>query len=198
MKLRANLQVAHLGLIVVALGLSPSTLPAQSSSKGPAIPANTVIAVRTIDAIESSGGASDKDYKATVDDDVVVDGVTVARAGAPAFLRVMEVQKAGAVSGRAAVSLRLVALEIGGKRVAVETGDATIRSGSQGKKTAKIGIGGAVAGGVIGGLLGGAGGAAKGAAAGGAVGVAAAAVTGQKVHVPPETRLSFTVTSVPE
>jgi hypothetical protein len=91
----------------------------------------------------------------------------------------------------------LTALEIKGQRMSVETGDATIRSGSQSGKATKAGAAGAVVGGLLGGLLGGKGGAAKGAVGGAAVGVTAAAVSGQKVHVPSETRLSFTVKSPP-
>jgi hypothetical protein len=217
MKLRAISALRHPGLILGVMLLSASTLsgrtqstsvagaqdPTSSASPqakpaGPVIPVNTVVAIRTIDPIDSEGAASDKEYKATVDDSVVVAGVTVAPIGTAAFLRVMQVQQASAVKGRAALSLRLVAVEIDGQRVSLETGDATIRSGSQGAKATKAGAGGAIAGGILGGLLGGKGGAAAGAAAGAAVGVTAAAISGQKVHVPAETRLSFTVTSVPE
>jgi hypothetical protein len=159
------------------------------------LPASTVIAIRTIDLIKSNGAASDLEYRATVDDSVVVGGVTVAPVGTPAFLRVVQVQQAGAVNGRASLSLRLVGLEIDGRRLVLETGDARIASGSQAARATKSGIGGAVIGGLLGGLLGGTAGAAKGAAAGAAVGVTAAAVSGQSVQVPSETRLSFTVTS---
>jgi hypothetical protein len=215
MKLCPSCRVRPLGLILGALTLSALTLSAhpagfdgtqaratsagqEGASQGPVIPADTVIAIRTIDLIDSSGSASDREYKATVDDSVVVDGVTMAPVGTPAFLRVVQVQQAGAVNGRASVSVRLSALEINGQRVGVQTGDATIRSSSQGKKSTKAGVGGALAGGILGGLLGGKGGAAQGAAAGAAVGVTAAAISGQKVHVPAETRLSFTVTGHPE
>jgi hypothetical protein len=198
MKLRATLPVRHLGLILGALGISAAVSAQPAATAAPVIPPGTVIAIRTIDAIESKTADSAKEYKATVDDDVVVGGVTVARAGAPAFLRVTEVQKAGAVKGRTAISLRLAAIEISGKRVNLDTGDATIRSGSQAGKATKAGVGGAVAGGIIGGLLGGKGGAASGVAAGGAIGVTAAAVSGQKVHVAAETRLSFTVSAATE
>jgi hypothetical protein len=222
MKLRAILAVRYPRLILGALTLSTLTVSAQSAtisvaaigltggqnptpsaspeaaSPGPSIPVNTVIAIRTLDLIDSNGSASNRDYMATVDDSVVIAGVTVAPVGTPAFLRVVQIQQAGSVKGRATVSLRLSALEINGQRVTLETGDATIRSGSQGAKATKAGAGGAIVGGVLGGIFGGKGGAAQGAAAGAAVGVTAAAISGQKVHVPAETRLSFTVTSLPE
>jgi hypothetical protein len=186
-------------LIVCALAFAAATPGAQSPatpaavSTAAVIPANTIVAIRTVDPIDSDGASANKDYKATVDDAVVVEGVTIAPIGTPAFLRVVQVEQAGAVKGHAKVSLRLTALDINGQRVTVETGDATIRSGGQGAKATKAGAGGAVLGGILGGILGGKGGAAKGVAAGAAVGVTAAAISGQKVHVPAETRLSFTL-----
>jgi hypothetical protein len=184
------------------IGLTAGQTPAapaspDAASTGPLIPVDTVVAIRTVDPIDSDGSAAGKEYRATVDDSVVVAGVTVAPVGTPAFLRVVQVQQAGAVKGRAVVSLKLSALEISGQRVSVETGGATIRSGSQSTRATKAGAGGAIVGGILGGLLGGKGGAAQGVAAGAAVGVTAAAVKGQKVHVPAETRLSFTVTGSP-
>lgn len=171
-----------------------SPASSQSTSDAPLIPPNTIVAIRTIDLIDSKDSASDKEFRASVDDAIVIAGVTVAPVGTPAFLRVVQIQQAGAVKGRAAMSLRLFAVEINGQRVSLETGDATIRSGSQGGKATKAGAGGAIVGGILGGLLGGKSGAAQGVAAGAAVGVTAAAISGQKVHVPAETRLSFTVT----
>src|SRR3954468_20488569 len=66
----------------------PSVVPAVVPTVVPTIPVNTVIAVRTVDLIDSKGTA-EKEYKATVDDEVVVAGVTFAPVGTPAFLRVV-------------------------------------------------------------------------------------------------------------
>jgi hypothetical protein len=180
--------------ILCALAFAAVTPGAQSPATPAAaptaalIPANTVIAIHTVDPIDSDTSSADKDYKATVDDAVVIEGVTIAPIGTPALLRVVRVEQAGAVKGHAKVSLRLTALDINGQRVAVETGDATISSGGQAAKATKSGAGGAVVGGILGGIFGGKGGAAKGVAAG----------SGQKVHVPAETRLSFTLTAPTE
>lgn len=162
-----------------------------AQSKPVSLPANTMVAIRMIDAVDSEKASLSTDYRASVDDSVVVDGVTVAPVGTPAFLRLVEVQQAGAVKGRAALSLRLVALEIDGQRVAVRTGSATIRSNSQTAKATKSGIAGALVGGLLGALAGGKAGAAQGAAMGAAVGVTAAASSGQRVRIPAETRMSF-------
>jgi len=194
MRQLARFRTRYLGLWLFTLVMMAPAVHAQVvEAPGVTIPANTVIAIRTLDPIDSDGSAVDAEYKASIDDPLVIGTVTVAPIGTPAFLRVVQVQQAGAVKGRAALAVRLSALEINGRRINVDTGDATIRSGSQGEKAGKAGAVGAIAGGILGGLLGGKAGAAGGAAAGAAVGVAAAAVSGQKVHVPAETRLSFTV-----
>jgi len=176
------------------VGSAGAVAPTSTSTSVVALPVNTAVAIRTVDLIDSNGTALDREYLASLDDPVVVDGVTVASVGAPAFLRVVQVQGAGAVRGRASLSVQLVAIEINGQRVVLETGQATIQSGSQAAKATKAGAGAAIVGGILGGLFGGAEGAAKGAAAGAAAGVTAAAVTGQRVRVPAETRLSFTLT----
>src|SRR3954468_14549079 len=162
----------HAILIVCALAFAAATAGAQSpatpaaASTAAMIPADTIVAIRTVDPIDSNGASANKDYKATVDDAVVVEGVTIAPVGTPAFLRVVQVQQAGAVKGHAKVSLRLTAFDINGQRVTVETGDAIVSSRGQGAKATKAGAGGAVVGGILGGILGGKGGAATGVAAG--------------------------------
>src|SRR5262249_13644393 len=119
MRLCAISSMPALGPLVAVLTVCASGVLAQSTpTPSVVIPAKTVVAIRTIDPIDSDGSVADKDYKATVDDPIVVEGVTVAPEGTPAFLRIVQVQQAGAVKGRATVSLRLAALEIQSRRVA--------------------------------------------------------------------------------
>jgi hypothetical protein len=157
------------------------------------VPAETQLVVRTVDAIDSRNADLAKEYNAGLDSPVVVDGATILPRGTEAVLRVMEVQQAGAVKGRASLTLQLFALVVNGQRVPVETSDVKSESGSQGAKATKGGIIGGLAGGVLGGVLGGGGGAVKGATAGAAVGVGVAALSGERVQVPAETRLTFTL-----
>jgi len=180
------------GTLVVALvGTGVWRVSAQS---GPmTLPAGTTISIRTIDVVNSKGAAPDTEYRATVDDSVIIDGTTVVPTGTEAFLRLLQVQQAGAVRGRASLSLRLVALSVNGTRIPLETGEAAIKSGSQAARTTKSALLGAGVGALIGGLFGGGKGAAQGAAGGAAAGTVAAVVAGQKVRVPAETRLSFTL-----
>jgi hypothetical protein len=181
-------------IAVVALGLVVfPAWRAEAQSAPMTLPQGTVISVRTIDVVDSKV-VSDQEYRATVDDSVIVGDVTVLPTGTSALLRVVKVQQAGVVTGHASVGLRLVALEVNGHRVVVETGEATVNSGSQLKKTGTSAAIGGAAGALLGGLLGGRRGLKRGLKAGALVGAGAAIVTGEKVHVPAEARLSFTLT----
>ena len=177
-----------LGILVATYGLAvPHHAYAQE------IPAQTQLVVRTVDAIDSRNADLAKEYNAGLDSPMAIDGATVLPRGTEAVLRVMEVQQAGAVKGRASLTLQLFALVVDGQRVPIESSDVKSESGSQGAKATKGGIIGGLAGGVLGGVLGGGGGAVKGATAGAAVGVGVAALSGERVQVPAETRLTFTL-----
>lgn len=181
-------------ITLVATALVAGAAPMAQRETAVVLPEGTTVAVRTIDRITSAGSASQMEYRASVDDSIAFDGVTRVPVGAPAFLRVIDLQQAGSVSGRAALTLRLVAVEVDGQRVEFDSGDARIESSSQTAKAAKSGAAGAVAGSLLGALLGGKEGALEGAAIGGAAGVVAAAASGQRVQIPAETRLSFGLT----
>jgi hypothetical protein len=178
-----------------AFGILAATygLAAPHQAYAQEIPAQTQLVVRTVDAIDSRNADLAKEYNAGLDSPVAVDGATVLPRGTEAVLRVVELQQAGAVKGRASLTLQLFALVVDGQRVPIESSDVKSESGSQGAKATKGGIIGGLAGGVLGGVLGGGGGAVKGATAGAAVGVGVAALSGEKVQVPAETRLTFTL-----
>src|SRR5262245_61765098 len=189
----SRLNLHHSRLIAVAVialsSLTATTLRGVPQVK--VIPAGTPIAIRMIDAVDSDAPANE--YRASLDDAVTVGGVTLVPVSPQAALQLFRVQQAGAVRGQTAITLRLVALDVDGRRVTINSGDATIRSDSQAKSATKKGILGALIGSAIGAAIDGKAGAAKGAALGGAAGVAAAVVVGQRVQVPSETRLSFTL-----
>lgn len=182
-------------LIGVLTGLTLGVAPPLASAQD-AIPAGTPIAVRVAEAIDSRRADPGREYSAELDEPLVVNGVTVAPKSAPAFLRVTEVQRAGAVRGRAALTLRLEAIVVNGQRVPIGTDTVTASSGSQAAKATKGGVLGGLAGAALGGVVGGTGGAAKGAAIGASGGVGVAALSGQRVQVAKETRLTFTVSEV--
>ena len=92
------------------------------------------------------------------------------------------------------LTLDLMQIMINGRMVDVTTSEVTQSSNSRGSRTAKTVGGGAVLGAILGGIVGGGRGAAIGATSGAAVGGGAQVMTrGQRVKIPSETRLSFTL-----
>jgi len=159
--------------------------PAQTQSV--TLPIGTEVAVRTIDRINSKTADSHKEYAATLDDPVIVDGVTVVPANTNAVLRVVD-------KNRASLSLSLIALIINGQRVEVNTDKIDSRRGSTVKRTA-IGAGaGAGTGAAIGAIAGGGAGAGIGAAVGAATGGVLGHMTAKPVEVAPETRFTYRLT----
>ena len=172
---------------------APPAAPPPAAAVMNTLPAGTEIAVRTIEAINSKTADKSKEYSASLDDPIVVEGVTIADANASAILRVTDVQSAG-FSRRASLSITLVAVVINGHRINVETGKVDSQSGSQAKRTATGAGVGAAAGAGVGAAAGGAIGAGIGAGVGAAAGAVAGKVFGKTVDIRPETRFTYQLT----
>lgn len=178
-------------LIFNCLFLSAGGFAALDETQRVTLPSGTEIAVRTIDRINSKTADRYKEYAATLDDPVIVDGVTVVPANANAVLRVTDKSKAS-------LSISLIALVINGKRVEVNTDKIDSRRGSTAKRTA-VGAGaGAGTGAAIGALAGGGAGAGIGAAVGAATGGILGHMTAKPVEVAPETRFTYRLTEAVE
>lgn len=156
------------------------------------IPANTEVVVLTGQSIDSTKADLSRQYSAKLDEPITVNGRQVAPKGAPAAVMIDDASQAG-VAGRASLSLRLAWVTVNGERLTITSGQVTSESNSQKGRTGKGAIIGGAAGVVIGGLLGGGKGAVRGGVAGGAVGASVAVLNGEKVSVPTETRLTFTL-----
>jgi hypothetical protein len=157
------------------------------------LPAGTEIAARTVDRIDSKRTDKFRGYRASLDDPIVFDGVTIAPENTSAILRVTDFRNPH-LSGHPTLSVALIAVVINGHRVNLETDSLESRAGSRSKRTA-IGVGaGAGAGAAIGAAAGGAAGAAVGAGIGAAAGTAGAALTGKGVEIPSETRFTYKLT----
>jgi hypothetical protein len=179
---------------LITSGSTPSGSPAPALPQSITLPVGTEIAVRTIDRIDSKTADLNKEYAASLDDPLVVDGATVAPANANAFLRVTDV-KHPKIKGRDSLSISLIAVVVNGQRVKVETGNVDSQSGSRAKSTATGAIAGGATGAVIGAVAGGGVGAAIGALAGGGAGAALGNVMGRKpVEIAPETRFTYKLT----
>jgi uncharacterized protein YcfJ len=157
------------------------------------LPIGTEIAIRTVDRIDSKNADLHREYAASLDDPVVVDGVQVVAANTNAFLRVTDKQRSG-FSRRASLSISLIAVTVHGQRVNVETDKVDSKSGSQAKQTAAGAGIGAGTGAAIGAIAGGGLGAGIGAAAGGAAGALGGVLKGKTVEIAPETRFTYKLT----
>jgi hypothetical protein len=154
------------------------------------LPVGTEIAVRTIDLIDSKTADPHKEYAASLDAPVAVNGVTVLPTHTKAVFRVTDIKKGG-LKSRASLSLSLIAVTVSGQRVGVETSSLESESGSRGKSTGKAALIGGVTGGVFGVLLGGGNGAVVGATVGAASGVIFSRILGSGIEIPPETRFTY-------
>jgi uncharacterized protein YcfJ len=146
-----------------------------------------------VDRVDSKTASLSKEYAASLDDPLIVDGAQVAPAGANAFLRVVEAKSSG-LGHRASLSITLVAVVINGERVKVETGKVDSQAGSPARRTVAGGAIGAGAGAGIGAAAGGAAGAAVGAGVGAVGGAIAGKLMGKPVEIPPETRFTYKLT----
>jgi hypothetical protein len=155
------------------------------------IPAGTDIVVRTIDAIDTKNSNSYTEYHASLDDAIVLNGATIVPKGAPAVLRATEIKQPGKIKGKASVTLHVVALNVNGQRVNLETGGFTSSGNSKAKTTAESAGAGAVVGAEVGAITGGAVGAGVGAAVGATAGTTTSMLLARNIKIPPETRLTF-------
>lgn len=167
-----------------------------NSYTGIEIPAGTALTVRMIDSVDSDVARLGESFRASMDDPVIVNGNTVIPRGADVVAKLVDDKRSGKIQGRTVLSLALVSVRASDRMVDVTTGDVTQASASRGARSAKVVGGTAAVGAIIGGIVGGGRGAAIGAGSGAAVGTGAEmSMKGQRVRIPSETRLTFTLTN---
>jgi len=158
------------------------------------IPAETALTVRMVDPVDSEVNRLGEEFRATLDEPVMVDGETVIPRGANVVVKLVDDKTAGRLTGRSELKLDVVSVEVKGRTVDVNTTEVTEQSESRTGKTARNVGGGAALGAIIGAVAGGGKGAAIGATAGAGAGAAVQVLTkGPKVRIPSETRLTFTL-----
>lgn len=164
------------------------------ANMGVTVPAGTSLVVRMIDTVDSSVHQTGELFRASLDEPLVVNGRTIAPRGADVTTKLVSVEEAGKISGRSQLALVLYDITIDGRKREITTGEVYEAGASRGQQSAKR-IGGLAAlGAVIGVIAGGGKGAAQGAAAGAGAGTAIQVLTnGEKVQVPAESRLEFTL-----
>ena len=172
---------------------APPPPPAPRQPATVTIPAGTSVSIRLDESISSDNRQSGDQFRAVLDQPLVVDGFVIAERGARALGRLVEVEKAGRVKGLAKLTLELTSVTSSdGQRVSLRTSPFTKEGPtSKGRDAGEIG-GGAALGAIIGAIAGGGRGAAIGAGAGGAAGAGGVAMQrGKAATMPIETQLTF-------
>lgn len=159
---------------------------------GRELPRATEVTVRMIDSIDSDVNKPGDEFRASLDDAIVVGDDVIVKQGADATVRLVAKEDSGKIKGRTSLTLQLVSVMVNGKPMALESGDVAQSSGSRGARTAKSAAAVGAIGAIIGGIAGGGKGAAIGAAAGAGAGAGAQIfLDPQRVKVPSESLLTF-------
>jgi hypothetical protein len=158
------------------------------------IPSGTVLAVRLVDAIDTTTATTGQTFHATLDSPLSVEGEVAIPSGYDVEGHIVEVKSAGKFAGQSELKLQLDRVSVGPRYYSISTDQYFKQGSSRGKNTAeKVGAGAGI-GAIIGAIAGGGKGAAIGAAAGGGLGGGVQAATkGQQIKLPSETVLNFTL-----
>jgi hypothetical protein len=173
----------------------PAGKPAPAPPASLTIPAGTVLKVRMIDSVDSEVSQLGQTFQASLDEPITgAGGETLVSRGADIVAKLVEDRQSGKISGKTELTLDLVSIRIGDRMVDLNTEEVTTSSESRTGKSAKVIGGTAALGAILGGIFGGGKGAAIGATTGAGAGTAVQVMTkGQRVRIPAETRLSFTL-----
>jgi hypothetical protein len=160
------------------------------------IPSGTVFKVSLIDAVDSATSSGGDRFLASLSESIILNGATVLEKGTTLRGRVVDVEGAGRVTGRASIRLALTDIVQGERMVAITTDTFAASSDSNTTRDAKVVAGSAAVGAVIGAIAGGKKGVAVGAATGGGAGTGVVLATkGDEIHYGAETRFDFTLTN---
>lgn len=162
---------------------APAAAPVAAAPAAVTLHAGTALLVRTVDPVTSKDPQG-KRFTTTLETDLVVNGMMVAKAGTKVYGRVQGAKQAGRYAGQSALELGLSEMAIGPSLVPIVTGGYTEAGDKSIGKTAK----GAAAGAAIGAIADGGDGAGKGAAIGA---LASGLKKGQGVAIHPGTLLEF-------
>ena len=159
------------------------------------IPAGTQISVRTIDAIDSATNFVGDRFQASLAEPIItLEGRMVVPKDALVYGRLTQSKDSGTFTGKAQLRLELTGIVVNGTIMPVVTGEYEVNGKSRGASTAKRTVGGAALGALIGAVADGGEGAAIGAGVGAGAGAGSEIITGgDKIKVPSETLLDFTL-----
>jgi hypothetical protein len=169
--------------------------PDRRADYGTTLASGTVLTIRMVDSVDSERDRVGQTFRASLDEPVLDSGGnTLIPRGADVVVKLVDDQQSGKLAGRTVLTLDLVSVRINGRDVEIDTQTVTEQSGSRTARSGKVIGGTAALGAIIGAIAGGGKGAAIGAGAGAGAGtVAEVATKGQRVRIPSETRLTFTL-----
>jgi hypothetical protein len=178
------------GITFTAMMASASAAPATSPKPANVrVLAGTSILVRMLNSIDSSQNRTGDLFSATLESNLVANGVLVARRGVTVHGKVTKSEQARRVTGRSELQLALINIVINGSAHPISTGDFQQAGASEGVNTVKKTAAGAGLGAAIGAISGNAG---KGAAIGAVSGVGVSMIKkGEAIRIPSETLLEF-------
>lgn len=160
------------------------------------IPTGSTIVIRMLDSINSERNKVGEQFIAVLEEPILQGGVEVIPRGADIRGRIANVNEAGRVAGSAQLGLELTQVMVNGIPYSVTTSEYQEVGEGRGSQTAKRAAAGAGIGAVIGAIAGGGKGAAIGAGVGGGGATAVQVLTkGEKLNIPSETKLEFTLRS---
>jgi hypothetical protein len=167
-----------------------------AAATGWSIPTGTKVVIRTVDPINSEKNKLGDIFAATLEEAIVLDGIQVVPVGADIRGRIANINEAGRIAGAAQLGLELTQIIVNGIPYSVTTSEYQEVGESRGGQTAKRVAIGAGIGAAIGAIAGGGKGAAIGAGVGGGGATAVQVLTkGEKLNIPSETKLEFTLRS---
>ncbi|HEV2388478.1 MAG TPA: BON domain-containing protein [Candidatus Acidoferrales bacterium] len=156
------------------------------------IPAGTAVNIRMVDAIDSATSHPGEIFHASLDSPLAIGGQVVAPRGTDVYVRLVQAQSAGRLSGQSELRVQLYRMELNGKSYPLVSNDYDLKGTSRGKRSVATVLGGAAIGAAIGAIAGGGKGAAIGAGVGGGGGAVYQGTRhGQQVKIPSETLLNF-------
>lgn len=167
-----------------------------AATTGYTIPTGSKITIQLVDAINSETSKAGSTFVALLDQPLLVNGIEVAPRGADIRGRIATANDAGRISGSAELTLELTQMYINGIPYALTTSEySEVGESRTGQTVRRAGIGAGL-GAVIGAVAGGGKGAAIGAGVGAGAGTASQVLTkGEKLNIPAETKLEFTLRS---
>jgi hypothetical protein len=177
-----------------AAAAAPAKAAAAAPRPAVTVPAGTPVNVRLAQAIEVDLSEAGQQFKAVVDDPVMIGGSIVIPRGASATVQAVQVAQSGKMKGSDKITLKLNTITFGGTVHEVTSAYVETKGKGEGKRSARKVGGGAGLGAIVGGIAGGGEGAAIGAVIGGVGGAAVASGGEEHLKLPAETRLQFQLT----